>query len=68
VCRGHDTFADYMVTNGNRFIPDFEVIHTCRDYESLKVWANNRDSVDPERWQENTAKFRSSSKGGRPIP
>ncbi|KAB8072075.1 hypothetical protein BDV29DRAFT_158911 [Aspergillus leporis] len=58
MCSGDMTVApiiwDY---NKGRFIPDFEVHHTCRDYEALKEWTLARDSEHEERWRENAARL-----------
>jgi hypothetical protein len=40
-----------------RVIPNFEVDHTCRDYNALKQWADSRDSADPERYPENAKRL-----------
>lgn len=36
-----------------RIIPDFEVDHTCRDFQSLRDWSLGRDSSDPNRYPQN---------------
>ncbi|KAH6659442.1 hypothetical protein BKA67DRAFT_640702 [Truncatella angustata] len=50
--------------NGNRIMPKFETVHTCRDYNTLKEWATERDSVDEEKYRENAARLR--EKAGLP--
>lgn len=58
MCTGDMTFAPIVWDrNKGRFIPDFEVEHTCRDYDALKRWSLARDSAQPERWRENAARL-----------
>ncbi|UKZ77009.1 hypothetical protein TrVFT333_004725 [Trichoderma virens FT-333] len=40
-----------------RIIPDFEIDHSCRDFETLKEWALARDSADPERYPQNAERL-----------
>jgi Domain of unknown function (DUF3328). len=58
MCHGDMTFSPIIWSdNGGRIIPDFEVVHTCRNYDALKKWANDRDSADPKRWPKNAARL-----------
>ncbi|KAF2651277.1 hypothetical protein K491DRAFT_568364, partial [Lophiostoma macrostomum CBS 122681] len=48
-----------MPFNENRgaMSPDFETLHTCRDYEVLKKWGQSRDATDPKRWPANAERL-----------
>jgi hypothetical protein len=48
-----------MPFNENRgaMSPDFETVHTCRDYGALKKWSQSRDATDPKRWPENARRL-----------
>lgn len=61
MCHGDMTFAPIIWSEiQGRMIPDFETLHTCRDYDALKNWANNRDASNPKRWPKNAERLRSS--------
>ena len=47
--------------NGNVMIPDFENVHTCRDFNALREWARGRDAADPELWPSNAERLLAAS-------
>ncbi|KAJ5113792.1 hypothetical protein N7456_002326 [Penicillium angulare] len=58
MCTGDMTMAPIIWDfNKGRFIPDFEVHHTCRDYDALKEWTLLRDSEHEERWRDSAARL-----------
>ncbi|KAL8748536.1 MAG: hypothetical protein Q9184_007231 [Pyrenodesmia sp. 2 TL-2023] len=62
MCTGDMTFSPTVWdSNKGRFIPDFEVEHTCRDYDALKRWSLARDSADKDRWKANAARLHKQS-------
>lgn len=36
---------------------DFEAVHTCWDYNSLKTWSLARDPANPEPWPKNAERM-----------
>lgn len=44
-------------------MPDFEAVHTCRDYDALKTWSIARDSADPDRWPKNAERINAERNG-----
>ncbi|KAI4170497.1 MAG: hypothetical protein LQ346_008849 [Caloplaca aetnensis] len=57
MCTGDMTFSPTVWdSNKGRFIPDFEVEHTCRDYDALKKWSLAREA-DKDRWRANAARL-----------
>lgn len=58
MCAGDMTMAPIIWdSNKGRFIPDFEVYHTCREYDTLKEWTLLRDSEHEERWRNSAARL-----------
>ena len=58
MCTGDMTFAPVIWdANKGRFIPNFEVEHTCRDYDALREWSLARDSENKDRWPKNAARL-----------
>ncbi|RDW82937.1 hypothetical protein BP5796_04428 [Coleophoma crateriformis] len=58
MCEGDMTFYPMLwAENMGRVIPDFEVVHTCRDYSALKEWADNRDAATEGVWQKSAARL-----------
>ncbi len=39
--------------------PDFNTVHTCRDYNALRKWSLHRDSATPETYPDNAKRLRS---------
>lgn len=58
MCTGDMTLSpikwDYK---GGRIVPDFQVDHTCRDFDTLREWSVNRDSADPTRYRQNAERL-----------
>lgn len=40
-----------------RIILDFDIVHTCCDYNALKEWSIDRDSEHSVRWPQNAARL-----------
>lgn len=45
---------------GYGMMPDFENVHTCRDFDAIKTWMRTRDSADPRVWRENAARIKAT--------
>ncbi|GAM87534.1 hypothetical protein ANO11243_055600 [Dothideomycetidae sp. 11243] len=58
MCEADMTLAPMVWSNEKeRMIPDFEIEHTCRDYDALKEWAKDRDSYDADTRLQNAARM-----------
>ena len=64
MCTGDMTVLPiYWSDEMSRITPDFQIEHTCRDYEALKKWAYERDSSDPNRYMRNAERLKAKAKG-----
>jgi len=58
MCSADMTFVPIRWSDNRGDIsPDFETVHTCRDYDALKDWSRGRDAADPELWPQNGARL-----------
>jgi hypothetical protein len=58
MCSGDMTLSPIIWSEEKgRIMPDFEVDHTCRDYDALKEWANARDAANPNRYPQNAERL-----------
>lgn len=48
-------------TNRGWIKPQFETVHTCRNYEDLRLWSLNRDAADPNKYMDNARRLRLKS-------
>ncbi len=60
MCNGDMTFIPIKWSENRGWIkPEFETVHTCRDYDALRKWSINRDAANPERYLKNAERLRS---------
>ena len=58
MCNGDMTFIPVKWSENRGWImPEFETVHTCRDYENLRIWSINRDAADPDRYPGNAERL-----------
>jgi len=58
MCTGDMTFMPVKWSQNRGWIkPMFETVHTCRNYEALKAWADNRDAEHPETYPANAERL-----------
>lgn len=58
MCEGDMTFYPMLWSESQkRIVPDFEVVHTCRDYNALRDWALDRDAATEGKWEESAARL-----------
>jgi hypothetical protein len=43
--------------DGNKVLPVWPTVHTCRDFDAIRKWTLERDAAHPERMYENAARL-----------